>query len=71
LYESCCDDYADRLEEEGYAEGTACFGFNESGVRKEEATHQEAKYGGKRFSPAIGMVYGLTGGTEGEEYGIS
>jgi hypothetical protein len=30
-------DYADRLEEEGYREGAACFGIYESGTGEEEA----------------------------------
>lgn len=37
LDEGCGDDYADRLEEERYREGPACFGIYESGVREEEA----------------------------------
>lgn len=71
LNKGCGNDYADRLEEEGYREGATCFGIYESGICEEEAAAEEAEYGGQRFDPAVWVIGRLIGCAESKEDGVS
>lgn len=71
MYESSGHNHEASLDEEGYAEGAACFGVYESGFGEGEAAQEEAYDGDEGFDPAVRGGERLVGGPEGEEDGVS